>query len=76
MIKQTVPDLSRDTFAYLQGGHDPKRELSEALCKQMQLLERKKKGGFGGRAPPSEQKQRDDVRILHEAYQFLSKRYV
>ena len=40
----------------------------------MTLLERKKKGGFAGRAPPTEQKQRDDVRILHEAYQFLSKR--
>ena len=28
-----------------------------------------------GRAPPSEEKQRDDVRTLHEAYQFLCRRY-
>lgn len=56
-------------------GHEPKNELNSALCRRMAELEKKKKG-YMGRPPLSEEKQRNDVRILHEAYQFLSRRYL
>ena len=45
----------------------------------MKMLERKRLGNIpGARAPPpdSETQQREDVRRVHEAYQFLSKKYI
>lgn len=56
-------------------GHDADTELRNALCESMQRLEKRKRGSFG-RAPPSEAQQRDDVRVLHEAYQYMQKRFV
>ena len=43
----------------------------------MKVLEKKRLGNFpGARAPPDETQQREDVRRVHEAYQFLSKKYL
>ena len=43
----------------------------------MQNIEKKKKMSISkAHAQSIEAKQRDDVRILHEAYQFLSRRYM
>lgn len=66
-------------------GHNPKTELSSALTKRMQEIETRrhqsgKRVGMNRNieksGPGAEQKQRDDARILHEAYQFLSRRYL
>jgi len=62
---------------------DAKMELNNALSRQMELLERKKMRAahstqvvVSGRGPSIEEKQRDEVRLLHEAYQFLSRKFI
>ena len=43
----------------------------------MKMLDKRRLGTFsGGRGPPDETQQREDVRRVHEAYQFLSKKYL
>ena len=43
----------------------------------MKMLDRRRQGNIpGARAPPDETQQREDVRRVHEAYQFLSKKYL
>ena len=65
------------------GGHDALSELNAALSKRMEKFERKKRMIIEkGKKTPSEQKNpeadkvRDEIRTLHEAYQFLSKKYI
>ena len=43
----------------------------------MKMLDRRRLGNIpGGRAPPDEAQHREDTRRVHEAYQFLSKKYL
>ena len=64
------------------GGHDPRKELSEALSRQMALIDRKKNARSQRQNLVTSQvesqlsRQKDDVRMLHEAYQFLSRKYL
>ena len=76
-------------------GHDPRAELSGALCKRMAELDARKNGqpepadprrarrrpqpGFASQKAGGGgdgKKHGDEVRMLHEAYQFLSRRYL
>ncbi len=66
--------------------HDAKSELNSALSKQMEIIDNPKfkgrrrgaagRGRGGPNAPTIEEQQRDDVRMLHEAYQFLSRKFI
>ena len=66
------------------GGNDAIVELNVALSKRMELFERKKRMAIekGKLQKPEVQvnpladKARDELRTLHEAYQFLSKKYI
>ena len=65
------------------GGNDALGELNSALSKRMEHYEKKKRIAIekGKQLPdtqknPAADKVRDDLRTLHEAYQFLSKKYL
>ncbi len=53
-------------------GHDTKSELANAVARQMVTIDRKKRAG---RQLPTHEQKREDVRKVHEAYQFLTKKY-
>jgi hypothetical protein len=53
-------------------GNDPKAVLNAALIRRMEDVEKRKRGQVH---VPAEDRPKDDVRILHEAYQFLAKKY-
>jgi len=64
-------------------GNNALTELNSALSKKMESLEKKKKMAIekGKNIPerqknPAADKARDDIRTLHEAYQFLAKKYL
>ena len=58
------------------GGHDARSELNAALSRRMNDLEKKKKLASQKDKSIVADKIRDDVRTLHEAYQFLSRKYI
>ena len=65
------------------GGNDALRELNSALVRRMEHYEKKKRVAIenGKKLPdtqknPAADKVRDELRTLHEAYQFLSKKYL
>ena len=58
------------------GGHDARNELNAALSRRMNELEKKKRLSIQKDKGATADKIRDDVRTLHEAYQFLSRKYI
>ena len=65
------------------GGNDAVKELNIALSIKMEHMEKKKRIAIekGKKLPdtqknPAADKVRDEIRTLHEAYQFLSKKYI
>ena len=65
------------------GGNDAVKELNVALSIKMEHMEKKKRIAIekGKKLPdtqknPAADKVRDEIRTLHEAYQFLSKKYI
>ena len=65
------------------GGNDAVKELNIALSLKMEHMEKKKRIAIekGKKLPetqknPAADKVRDEIRTLHEAYQFLSKKYI
>ena len=65
------------------GGNDAISELNAALSKRMDVFEKKKRIAIekgkkipGAQKNPDADKARDELRTLHEAYQFLSKKYI
>ena len=58
------------------GGHDAKVELNAALSRKMADIEKRKRAANKKEQTKVEDKLRDEIRTLHEAYQFLSKKYI
>ena len=58
------------------GGHDARGELNAALSRRMAEMEKKKRLANQKEKSHIVDKLRDDVRTLHEAYQFLSRKYI
>ena len=58
------------------GGHDAKVELNAALSRKMADIEKRKRAATKKEQTKVEDKLRDEIRTLHEAYQFLSKKYI
>ena len=62
------------------GERDSQDALNNALSRQMEAFEKKKKKTVEGEKNEQRKKQladklRDDIRTMHEAYQFLAKKY-
>ena len=58
------------------GGHDAKVELNAALSRKMADIEKRKRQANKKEQTKVEDKLRDEIRTLHEAYQFLSRKYI
>lgn len=58
------------------GGHDAKVELNAALSRKMADIEKRKRAANKKDQTKVEDKLRDEIRTLHEAYQFLSRKYM
>merc|ERR1712008_397368 len=63
------------------GGHDAKVELNAALSRKMADIEKRKRASsksstLDSQKSKAEDKLRDEIRTLHEAYQFLSRKYI
>ena len=58
------------------GGHDAKVELNAALSRKMADIEKRKRMANKKEQTKVEDKLRDEIRTLHEAYQFLSRKYI
>ena len=58
------------------GGHDARVELNAALSRKMADIEKRKRAATKKEMTKVEDKLRDEIRCLHEAYQFLSKKYI
>ena len=58
------------------GGHDARVELNAALSRKMADIEKRKRAANKKDQTKVEDKLRDEIRTLHEAYQFLSRKYI
>jgi hypothetical protein len=58
------------------GGHDARVELNAALSKKMLDIEKRKRAANKKEQTKIEDKLRDEIRTLHEAYQFLCRKYI
>ena len=58
------------------GGHDAKVELNAALSRKMADIDKRKRAANKKEQTKIEDKLRDEIRTLHEAYQFLSRKYM
>ena len=58
------------------GGHDARVELNAALSRKMADIEKRKRAANKKDQTKVEDKLRDEIRTLHEAYQFLSRKYM
>ena len=58
------------------GGHDARVELNAALSRKMADIEKRKRAANKKDQTKVEDKLRDEIRTLHEAYQYLSRKYI